>query len=116
MKKSFCIFLALMLLLLSACQGGTPETPDDAGTKQNGESGVFMAGFAKVDITPEQPVHLASYGDSDTRIMEGVMHPLELHTVALRDTEGKTVVIITTDLSWGNAQMLLETATDEHFP
>ena len=98
MKRIVC-FLATIIMCLSLCACG-----GNGGA--SGGNGKFQVGFGKVDVTPEKPVHLASYGDDDTRIMADVMHPIYSHTVAMRDAAGKTLVIITTDLSWGNEKML----------
>ena len=87
-----------MCLSVCACGAG--------GDSASGGNGAFQVGFGRVDVTPEKPVHLASYGDSDTRIMEAVLHPIYSHTVAMRDSDGKTLAIITTDLTWGNDKIL----------
>lgn len=113
MKKLICVLMALaMLLTLAACGGsGEPAASGENGTEEGTASGAdvsgsgqFEVGFAKVDITPDKPVHMASYGDNDTRISESVSHPIYVHTVALRDADGGTVVILTTDLSWGGGK------------
>lgn len=57
----------------------------------------WKAGFAKVNVTPEQPMWLAGYGGRD-RPAEGKLHDVWVKTVALEDAAGKRVVLLTSDL------------------
>lgn len=57
----------------------------------------WKAGFAKVNITPEQPMWLAGYGGRD-HAAEGKLHDIWVKTVALEDSAGKRVVLLTSDL------------------
>lgn len=102
MKKILCVILAVVLCL-SACacggEGGESGSSADA-------PGVFQIGFGRENITPEFSVHLGSYGDDDTRMSAEVLHDIFVNTVVLRGADGKTVVIATTDLSWGNEAMM----------
>lgn len=99
MKRLLCLTITLLMVLsLFAC--------GESGGKE--EQGQFTVGFGRVDVTPEQGVHLASYGDADTRISEGALHPLYVHTIAMTDEDGNTVLIITTDLSQGNWTLMNE--------
>lgn len=101
MKKFVCMILVLVMALsLVACGG-------EGGAAGKSEGG-FQVGFGKIDITPEKPVHLASYGDADTRISEGALHPLYALAVVMRDEDGKTVALVTTDLSQGGHTILNE--------
>jgi neutral ceramidase len=61
-----------------------------------GESG-WMAGAAKVDITPQEPIWLAGYGGR-SKPSEVVIQHMFLKALALRDEAGKTSVIVTSDL------------------
>ena len=56
----------------------------------------WMAGVAKVDITPAEPVPLAGY--SGTRISKRVDHPIWIKALVLRDDSGASSVIVTSDL------------------
>ena len=60
----------------------------------------FLAGFGLSNITPEESVPLTSYGDDLNRFSEGKISELEARALALTDKEGKTLLIITGDLSW----------------
>lgn len=61
----------------------------------------FVAGYGKADVTPYDPVHLGSYQNSLERVSTGVRDRLYAMTTAMTDTEGNTLLIIVTDLSWG---------------
>lgn len=100
MKKWLCLTLAFVMLLgLVACgESGAGDT----------EKGEFQVGFGKVDITPAEPIHLASYGDADTRISEGAMHPLYSICIVMKDADGNTMIMITTDLSQGGHTIMNE--------
>ena len=99
MKK----WLALLLVVIM-CIGmvGCGETET---AKKKEKFDTFVAGFGKVLITPEYDVHLGSHGDSATRISQGVLTDLYALTVAMSDTEGNTMLWITTDLSHGLISM-----------
>ena len=57
----------------------------------------LKAGFARVVITPEQPVWLSGYA-ARTKPSEGKLHDLHAKALALEDERGYRVVIVTTDL------------------
>ncbi len=57
----------------------------------------WMAGVAKVDITPTEPMFLAGYA-SRTHESEGTLHKLWAKALVLQDAAGKRAVLITTDL------------------
>lgn len=57
----------------------------------------WMAGVAKADITPAEPMFLAGYA-SRTHESEGTLHTLWAKALVLQDAAGKRSVMITTDL------------------
>lgn len=57
----------------------------------------YLAGVARVDITPKAPMWMSGYA-SRTKPSNGVVHSLWAKAVALRDSRNHTVVIVTTDL------------------
>jgi len=57
----------------------------------------WKAGLARVDITPKGPIWQFGYADR-RRPSRGVMHPLWAKALAIADTDGRRVVIVTTDL------------------
>lgn len=55
----------------------------------------WKAGVARAVITPEKPVWLAGYGSK--RVPDGKLHDIWMKALALEDTRGKRVVLITSD-------------------
>ena len=94
MKKWFAIVLAVVMLLgLLGCNTG------DNGGSQFKE---FSIGYAEEDITPSDPVHLGSYQNAMERTSTGVKDIFYAKTIAFTGTDGNTLLIIITDLSWGH--------------
>jgi len=60
-------------------------------------TGGWMAGVARVDITPEEPMWLAGYAARDHEA-EGTLHPLWLKALALQNAQGRRAVLVTSDL------------------
>ena len=63
---------------------------------------MFQVGFGRSDITPNFAVHIGAGGDPN-RIFDGseenVLDPLYVNCVAITDTTGETVLLITQDLT-----------------
>jgi neutral ceramidase len=57
----------------------------------------FQAGVARIDITPAKPVWMSGYV-ARTHPATGVLQPLWAKALALEDSKGGRVVIVTTDL------------------
>jgi neutral ceramidase len=57
----------------------------------------YKAGVARVDITPQGPIWLSGYADRK-HPSEGVLQPLAAKALALEDSKGGRIVIVTTDL------------------
>ena len=57
----------------------------------------WLAGAARADLTPPEPVWMAGYG-SRTKPMEGVRRKIWAKALALRDSAGATSVLVTLDL------------------
>ncbi|MEO1996341.1 MAG: hypothetical protein ABGZ17_13815, partial [Planctomycetaceae bacterium] len=55
----------------------------------------WKAGVARAVITPKTPVWLAGYGSR--RVPDGKLHDLWMKALALEDTTGRRVVLITSD-------------------
>lgn len=67
------------------------------------EKGVLMekkllVGYARVDITPTEPVPLAGYGNSSARMSQSVLSPLYSTCIAITDGDGITVLMFHNDL------------------
>ena len=64
------------------------------GSLQGGE---FKAGLGRTAITPRSPIWMSGFA-ARTHASEGVMHDLWAKALALEDSDGGRVVIVTTDL------------------
>src|SRR5580693_6355302 len=57
----------------------------------------WKAGVASVDITPQEPIWLAGYGNR-TKPSEGVLQDIHAKALALEDETGARTVLVTSDL------------------
>lgn len=71
---------------------------------QTQPSAGWQAGFSRVVITPEKPMWMNGYGNR-TKPADGKIHDLYARAAAFRDAQGKTVVMIATDLVGVSAAM-----------
>ena len=55
-------------------------------------------GYARIDITPTEPVPLAGYGNTSRRISQNVLSPLCSACLAVTDDAGTTALLIHNDL------------------
>ena len=96
MKRIMIYLLCACLVLgLCACGGGSQETGGAQAL-----TGQLLVGFAKADITPEDPVPMAIYGDESERNSTGFLDYLYAYALAVTGTNGETVLIMTVDHSW----------------
>lgn len=90
-KKLICLALAvLMVLSLCACGGGGGEKTEKAGS--------FRVGYGRADMTPNIPMPLGGYGQSEKRIHTEVEEPLMATCVAITDEEDETVLLFSLDV------------------
>ena len=107
MKKIISVLLVLVMALsLCACDKQDTPTPtggdsaanattDDAGSAG---TGVFMAGFGKTDITPEEfGVPMQGYSNNAFRLSNGLYSYIYSTALAVRDADGNTAIIISVD-------------------
>ena len=99
MKKLLAMLLGVVMLVSMVGCG------DTGAAKKKEKFDTFVAGFGKTIITPEYAVHLDSHGDTETRVSKGILTDLFALTVAMSDTEGNTMLWITTDLTHGTITM-----------
>lgn len=90
MKKLLCLLLATLMTacLFAGC----------GGEEKDSLSGVFSVGYGKADITPEESVPLAGFGDNQERYSNQVMDPIYATCVAFTDEDGTTVLMFGLDL------------------
>ena len=102
-KAGLVTWLLLALLIHSESHGYA----DEPG---------WQAGFAKVVITPDEPMWLTGYGGR-SRPAEGKVHDLYARAVAIKDGGGHQVVFISLDLIGVPAEMarvVSEAAAQKH--
>ena len=58
----------------------------------------LLVGYARGDMTPKEPVPLAGYGNTLTRIHQGVLDPLMATCVAISDRQNGTILLFTLDI------------------
>jgi hypothetical protein len=90
MMKSLVSTGIVCFLLISWQQG---VASDDRHTVKSG----WKAGVARVMVTPEQSMWMAGYALRD-HPSEGTLHELWAKALALEDSEGKQVLLVTSDL------------------
>ncbi len=88
MRKVFC--LVFLFVLWGLFNGSADE--------------VWKAGVAVCDITPPTGLWLAGYAMRD-HPAEGAIHPLWVKALALQDAQGKTAVIVSSDILGFTAEM-----------
>jgi neutral ceramidase len=82
----------LITLLFAASISAQPSKRAPATMKAG-----MKAGFAKIVITPEQNVWMAGYANR-AKPAEGKIHDLYAKALAIEDSRGARVVLVTTDL------------------
>ena len=93
MKKILSMILAIMMLLgLCACGNNSAQTETTGAAAAS-----FQVGFGRENITPDFPVALSG-GSDPNRISESVIDYIYTTCIAITDTVGKTVLLITTDV------------------
>ena len=97
------IWIIVLVLLLVAVSGALGASP-----------GVFSAGFAKVEITPAEPVVLAGYG-SRTALSTGVHDPLFVRATVLESGPDRLVLVATDTLGFydGTYELYQKKISDE---
>ena len=90
MKKIISLALSFLLVLgiFSGCEKGGA----------NPLAGVFSVGYGKANITPDDSVPLAGFGDNEQRYSNQVMDPIYATCVAFTDEVGTTVLMLGLDL------------------
>ncbi len=82
-RRTACSFLPLLLVGFSL-----------AAAEHKGD---YKAGIGRIIITPDKAIYLSGYA-ARTHASEGVLHDLWAKALAIEDSKGSRVVIVTTDL------------------
>ena len=100
MKKLFALLLAVsMVLCLIACAPGDTDATADGDSLKLIDTGTgFRVGYARVDITPDQPVPLSGYGNNDKRVSQTILDQLYVTCVAVTDEMDNTLLFFGLDL------------------
>lgn len=102
MKRFISLFLAFCLLLaLTACGGGG-EAETTAGPIGAGKLDGFCVGFGREDVTPKESVPMASYGNPEQRMSQGLYTYLNVNVLAVSYDE-EILLLLTIDHSWFGA-------------
>ena len=89
MKKTLCLLLVCLLLLpLLAC--GKEAAPETAA---------LQVGFGRVDITPDSPMPLDGYGQSEKRLHANVLDKIYVSCVAVTDENDQTILLMSADVT-----------------
>ena len=101
MKRLFALVLTISMLLgLVACGSAAPSK---SGAEQGGKEGqkaTFMAGYGKVDITPQETgVPMNGYASSSERLSTGLLSYLYSIAVAVQDAEGNMAIVVSVDIA-----------------
>ena len=95
---NFILMLAILFGLVACGSTTSVEIEETTAPKA-----VFMAGFGKTDITPEEPVPMQGYADDRTRISTGLVTYLDAVCVAIQDINGDIMLFMVGDTSWATS-------------
>ncbi len=101
MKKILSMLLAV-LMILSLCACGKGDSSDSNSSGDTGSNslagGGFQVGYGKGDITPEElGVPMNGYSKSTERLSTGLLSYIYAITLAVRDNEGNTALMMSVD-------------------
>ena len=91
MKKILSVVLVLgMILSLCACAPGGEAAKEPATA--------FRVGYARENITPEEPTALGGYGNASKRLSTGYLDYLYVTCVAITDANDNTIMLVSQDI------------------
>lgn len=105
--------MALLLVLILLLVGCGPKAPVESGGTGDGmdateepptgatdgtEVAGFRVGYGRKNITPEESVPLAGYGNTSRRMSEGFFNYLYTICIAISDESDNTVLLVVNDL------------------
>ena len=95
MKKIISLFLSLTFVLtLCSCGNKTAGKKSIAASVGKGD---FRAGFARVEIVPDESVPLAGLGNTERRMSTGYIDPIYINAVAFADENGDVLATLVCD-------------------
>ena len=117
MKKAISMLLALLMLLsLAACNNASDSNvaTDPVDTTAAPNQAVTV-GFGKGDITADWPIGLQGYGNEATRISTGMKTYIYVICLAITDTDGETVLIMSIDAGGGGFEKYMRPLIEKEF-
>ena len=94
MKRLLSVIMLFALVLsMTAC--GAAQGDGAATTEANEE---FLVGYARINITPDEPTGLAGHGNTDERKHKEVLDYIYLTCVAMTDSQDNTFLFYAADL------------------
>ena len=106
MKNTFLKIISLvlifaMILTFASCKS-------DKSKKANSETetvkisdkdkGHFRVGYGRKDVTPEEPVALAGYGNTSNRLSDGYLDSIYVSCIAVSDEKDNTILLFSVDV------------------
>ncbi len=127
MKRCMALLLsAAMLLALLGCSGQKTSAPETTEQTQPAEGentyGLpmdgtipqvegFQVGYARVDITPNEPMPISGLGRTSLRMSTSVHDTLYATCIAVTDEEGETILMFTVDVQHSHSHTFDTTRT-----
>lgn len=120
MKRFVSLLLGLLILLsFTGCNG--KQTEENAnGLSMDGTIPAvegFQVGYARVDITPNEPMPISGLGRTSLRMSTSVHDTLYATCIAVTDAKGETILMLTVDIqhshshTFDNTRMMIEKNT-----
>ena len=96
MKKIIALLLVAVMVLAAVGCAKTetkPEAQNQEASTASSQEKTFRVGYARLDITPEEPVPLGGFGNCDRRISTVILRRLYITCVAITDEQDNTVLM-----------------------
>ena len=102
MKRLLIVLCAMFLLIVPIAGCGKGSGSGDEKIPENaqgsGKDTDFRVGYARAVITPNYPVPLAGYGNTERRMSDGFLDDICVTCVAVSGTNNETLLWFTSDL------------------
>ena len=91
--KKITVILTLVALILGIAGCGEK--------KQSTETPALQVGYSRVLINPSESIPMSGYGNHSQRFSQDIIDDLYATCIAITDTDGNTVLLMTTDIAVG---------------
>ena len=82
MNRSYCLFLLVLLTL-----------PLALPLRADADNPAFLAGAAKADVTPQEPVPMWGYGSRRDSLSVGTLDPLQATAIVIQAGDDKLAIV-----------------------